>query len=264
MLKKDKKFISNESLGNLSKLFKKNLHDSTILLQEKTNSFNTYTNYWEYLANRTIGFSAADLAAAMNESSMKAILQDTLHTLESIEKGIDSITSYSTEKIQFENKKYIDPFFVGRLAYYQAGKAVIHTLLSEHPPAIVLHLWPRPKNVRHASIKTVLQKDFFEINRRIELESRLIGLYSGKAAELLLLSDENQSNSKKSKFWQSDLGGEELTFASSLAYSMINKWYFYSNNIATRKVNKLFSNQNFQEFKESDIFEFFKQIAVES
>jgi hypothetical protein len=228
--------------------------------QEKTNFFR---NYWDYLANRTIGFSAADLAAAMNESSMKAILQDTLHTLESIEQGIDSITSYSTTKIKFKKKKHIDPFFISRLAYYQAGKAVIHTLLSEHPPAIVLHLWPRPKNVRHAYISNVLQKDFFEINRRIELESRLIGLYAGKAAELLLLSD-NSIYSKKSKFWYSDLGIEELTFASSLAYSMINKWYFYSKNIATRKLNKLFSNQNFQEFQESDIFEFFKQIASEN
>ena len=238
----------------------KNLEDSHMFSQEKTNFFR---NYWDYLANRTIGFSAADLAAAMNESSMKAILQDTLHTLESIEQGIDSITSYSTTKIKFKKKKHIDPFFISRLAYYQAGKAVIHTLLSEHPPAIVLHLWPRPKNVRHAYISNVLQKDFFEINRRIELESRLIGLYAGKAAELLLLSD-NSIYSKKSKFWYSDLGIEELAFASSLAYSMINKWYFYSKNIATRKLNKLFSNQNFQEFQESDIFEFFKQIASEN
>nr|YP_009105734.1 cell division protein [Neocystis brevis]AIT94395.1 cell division protein [Neocystis brevis] len=237
-----------------------NLQDSQTFSQEKTNFSR---NYWDYLANRTIGFSAADLAAAMNESSIKAILQDTLHTLESIEQGIDSITSYSTTKIKFKKKKHIDPFFISRLAYYQAGKAVIHTLLSEHPPAIVLHLWPRPKNVRHAYISNVLQKDFFEINRRIELESRLIGLYAGKAAELLLLSD-NSIYSKKSKFWYSDLGIEELTFASSLAYSMINKWYFYSKSIATRKLNKLFNNQNFQEFQESDIFEFFKQIASEN
>ena len=43
---------------------------------------------WEYLANRTFGFSAADLAAAMNLSSIQAILRNTVHTIEKIEQGI--------------------------------------------------------------------------------------------------------------------------------------------------------------------------------
>ena len=225
---------------------------------------------WNYLANRTIGFSAADLAAAMNESSMKAILKETIHTITTIEDGIESITSYSNEKPEVDKKNSSDPFFTSRLAYYQAGKAILHTLLSYHPPAVVLHLWPNRKNARYASISNVLQKEFLGINRRVELESRIIGLYAGKAAEFLVLCQystrlfESTNNLKKMMFWQSDLGLEELNFASSLAYSMIDKWYFYSKNIATRKLNKIFINRNLQEFQETEIFDLFKQIAYEN
>nr|YP_009104779.1 cell division protein [Symbiochloris handae]AIT93319.1 cell division protein [Symbiochloris handae] len=49
---------------------------------------------WSYLANRTVGLTAADLAVAMNYSSLKAILQGTVHTIESIEYGLDSIARF--------------------------------------------------------------------------------------------------------------------------------------------------------------------------
>ena len=63
---------------------------------------------WEYLANLTFGFSAADLAAAMNQSSIQAILRKTGHTIETIEQGIESITSYSIEKPKIESEKSQD------------------------------------------------------------------------------------------------------------------------------------------------------------
>ena len=287
---------------------------------------------WEYLANRTFGFSAADLAAAMNQSSIQAILRKTGHTIETIEQGIEFITSYSIEKpkieseknqetfccltsetsktsffvlpsegrikglrrkktssdlkkdtifaqkgvlgagtkeavfeanidayksksfqspmsdirstvnkkqkgdskttflapffveqedgkqklakenktilqipslvinvklgkallsflntsqgsAKMENKEKKDPFFITIFAYYQAGKAVLHTLLPEHPDAIILKLWPQPKNSRHKNANFQLTS----IDHRAKLETRLIGLYAGKAAELLFL-----------------------------------------------------------------------------
>ena len=49
---------------------------------------------WSYLANRTVGLTAADLAVAMNYSSLKAIVQGTMHTIETIEYGLDSITRF--------------------------------------------------------------------------------------------------------------------------------------------------------------------------
>ena len=50
---------------------------------------------WSYLANRTVGLTAADLAVAMNYSSLKAILQGSGHTIETIEYGLNSIARFS-------------------------------------------------------------------------------------------------------------------------------------------------------------------------
>ena len=154
---------------------------------------------WDYLANRTVGFSAADLAAVMNESSMRAILGETIHTIETIEKGIESITSYSSEKIERGSRDCVDPFFISRLAYYQAGKAVVHTLLLQHPSITVLHLWQKRKNARHTYISSIIQNQFLKSSRKLELESRVVGLYAGKAAELLILSN-NLSFSSEIEF----------------------------------------------------------------
>ena len=46
---------------------------------------------WNYLAERTLGFSAADLSAIVNKSTIQAILSHTIHTIQSIENGIESL-----------------------------------------------------------------------------------------------------------------------------------------------------------------------------
>ena len=268
---------------------------------------------WEYLANRTFGFSAADLAAAMNLSSIQAILRNTGHTIETIEQGIEFITTYSIEK---PNTK--DPFFITRFAYYQAGKAVLHTLLPQHPDAIVLKLWPRPKNSRHKNVN--LELTSWSLNHRAKLETRLIGLYAGKAAELVALSSNSQtkkqttntrkrtntiketkapnrkivsllrtrkdtdvsdvsspfeasaayrkgkdqhvfSHYNKRNFSHSSLGIEDLSAASNLAHSLVEKWHFYSNKIAIRRENQIFTNQNQFEISEIGVFDLFQQLT---
>ena len=233
---------------------------------------------WDYLANRTIGFSAADLAAVMNESSMKAILTETIHTIETIEKGIESITSYSSPKIERKSQNCVDPFIMSRLAYYQAGKAVVHTLLLQHPSITVLHLWPKRKNARHTYINSIIQKNFLKNSRKLELESRLVGLYAGKAAELLILSN-NVNTSNKASFisskpqkslfetkelYQSDIGIGDLNFATYLVESMISKWYFYSKNLVVRKSNQILHQRNLQEIQELDTLDFFNKLAIDT
>lgn len=53
---------------------------------------------WDYLANRTAGFTAADISSAMNQSSINAILQkldshfSPKHTVDTVEKGIEAIS----------------------------------------------------------------------------------------------------------------------------------------------------------------------------
>ena len=368
---------------------------------------------WEYLANRTFGFSAADLAAAMNLSSIQAILRNTGHTIETIEQGIEFITTYSIEKPKIESTKEKDPFFVTRFAYYQAGKAVLHTILPQHPDAIVLKLWPQPKNSRHKNVNKDQELTSWSLNHRAKLETRLIGLYAGKAAELVALSlnsqtkkqttntrkitstikenkgpnrktvsllrtkdvsdvsfpcrdegrdtvfkQKNQKNQQgedfngvkifdfkrsekkgsrsmllkssirkadsnlrfekavcaawllasrvpsskiltgddttsegkqaysnrrkyqekqrgnknyvfvshfsqynKRNLWHSSLGIEDLSVASNLAHSLVEKWHFYSNKIAIRRENQIFTNQNQFEISEIGVFDLFQQLT---
>jgi len=422
------------------KYLKQKKPNSYTLLQSKNQHiFNDFP--WEYLANRTFGFSTAALATAMNESSLKAILRDTGHTIETIDQGIEVITSYSIKKPKIEtrevkkdktNKRYVettslnksyekergpqvkdtgnslplqkqsspsamygkdqggpDPFLITRFAYYQAGKAVLHTLLPQHPDALFLKLWPQPKNSRYKENSRGLTSN----NNRAKLETRLIGLYAGKAAELLalelhshikdpkvkatgpfiassLLSGERNTNKKKKNYKvnasseyelrgdrlplltsslrdtnkvtspsnitdgdvtllegdvtlsgnaktggtkgphkqtkklrfsnpnnftksetktrflfqfqiknkgfvsnlsqndkkgprisHSNLGLEDLSAASNLAHSLVEKWHFYSNKIAIRRENQIFNNQNQFETSEIEVFELFQQLT---
>lgn len=239
---------------------------------------------WDYFGNRTAGFSAADLSAIMNQSSIQAILKETIHSIDSIEHGIDFITSYGIEKPTIESysklmsngQKYKDPFFVSRLAYYQAGKAVLYTMLPEHPPAIVLHFWPYSKKIRKNSHQFLLKN-----YRRVELETQMIGLYAGKAAEILALCGSSFYKNKKTtnincykldrkfskskifqrKLWDSDLGNADLRIASSLGYSMINNWFLYSKKISIRKENQIITNQNTREIREIELFRFLNKLA---
>ena len=265
---------------------------------------------WNYLANLTPGLSAADLASVMNQSSMKAIQNETIHTVQTIEYGIQSITGYITQKNQLKSftqlKKNVKKFeqssnevscfatnfsvnskslFINRLAYYQAGKAIIHTLLKHHPQVVSIHLWPQLKNPRYHLVNGIIEKEFSQIRTRIELESRIIGFYGGKAAELLALFhgfknlefslQEKAPDSKYTKFkeinkhqkflylWQSDLGIQDINFAGWLAQLMINKWYLYSTQILTEKFNQFQSNSNYENISNYGMLELFKQLSYE-
>lgn len=173
---------------------------------------------WNYLIHRTAGYSAADLAGIMNQSTLHAILKNSEHTIETIEYGIDRITTIGLEKPQ---KLETQKFLATQVAYYQAGKIVLSALLEHHPPTLVTHLWPRRTNVRALQINENLQKYFFRFARRIELEHRIIGCYAGKAAEFLFLQDNLHLNNL------SDLGIEDIQFAQNLIKYMIQNWYFY-------------------------------------
>jgi ATP-dependent Zn protease len=199
---------------------------------------------WEYLSNRTRGFSAADIATAMNESTIQSIIGKTTHTIETIEKGIDLVTSYNLDSNNLETKNQpSDPFFLSRLAYYQAGKAIVPSLLENHPPLVVLHLWPRPKNARHIRL---YENSFSEITNRKTIEAQLIGLYAGKASEMMPLYGNKVVNSLKR--WHSDLGGEDLVSATFLSNLLVDKWYFYSMQVVLRKNNQILNTRNEKEF----------------
>ena len=131
----------------------------------------------------------------------------------------------------FEAAASGSPSTLARSGYYQAGKAVLQTALPLHPPVAFLPLCPQPFN-RAASdmgkiVSSTYQQGLLEPHRRIVLETRLIGLYAGKAGELLALSSSaaspksqplgsaggrNKPNRVDVRPSHSDLGVDELTF----------------------------------------------------
>lgn len=201
---------------------------------------------WDYLAARTDGFSAADLAALMNEATMKAILNipsknfekgnkpnvNVKQTLETIEHGIDRLISSQSDKYTiFRTKSKQDQTLlvsskmeILRFAYYQTGKLLLTYFLETHPKLVFASLWPRRPTMRSVQITTNLQNSFFDLARLCEINDRLVGSYGGKAAEFLFLS--KFSTGRPSAF--STLGLEDFLFAQKLVYCILDKWKFYS------------------------------------
>lgn len=213
---------------------------------------------WNYLGDRTTGFTAADLATLMNESTIKAILSKTNHTIETIEHGIDRLTTSESEKYTVfktrSNKSHnkvvsltvASKMSILRLAYYQAGKIVLSCFLETHPKSVVASLWPRRPTIRSAQIATNLQNSIFEFARLCEITDRLVGCYSGKAAEVLFV----QQFSSSQYVQLSTLGLDDLLFAQKLVYCILEKWSFYSKKSHIQQTAQLASNINTREFRE--------------
>ena len=211
---------------------------------------------WDYFIGRTIGYSAADIASIMNQSTLAAVLNTTNHTIETIEFGIDRTTTIGFEKPISASKESLE---IIQLAYYQVGKLLISLLLSEHPDILVTYLWPRRLNIRALQINKNLQTYFFQFAHRSQLEERLIGCYGGKAAEVLFL--ENYSG----EINLSDLGIEDIEFAQNLISLMINHWYLYSKTIGVQNNVKLLDNFNEKEyFGQTDKMDLLNNFATHS
>lgn len=223
---------------------------------------------WNYLGQRTAGFTAADLATLMNESAMKAILNETAHTIETIEHGIDRITSSQSEKhtiikrtesfssSEFKTLSFSSKLAILRFAYYQAGKIVVSHILETHPKVLVAYLWPRRTTIRSLQITTNLQNSVFQFAKLGELNERVIGSYAGKAAEFLFLENFSKGNTElisQSLFSNlSTLGLDDLLFAQKLIYSLLEKWSFYSKQFHLQKTVTLLQNLNTREFYENE------------
>ena len=338
---------------------------------------------WDYLGDRTLGFSAADLSAIVNKSTIQAILSNTIHTIQSIENGIESLpklsqnqnkslvseekeifTSFLSLKSQkhsngntilcksiftslsicvkqldlqnkyknfnfwadqskgyqkpiskflqretispkFVNlKKFKEPLqqsfsdlnlqekkkhiefddslgfstknprmgfsFLSRLPFYQAGKVMVQVLFSKNsmvalpqlsagPIPLVATLWPK----QELSFLNMFKESIHvrQATNRDQLETRLISGYAGKAAETLLVFGlQCYKNKDTAVTWQSTLGVEEWKLTNSLAYSMISKYYFYSQKITIQKENFIALSQNSNEILETENFKVLQNI----
>lgn len=210
---------------------------------------------WDYLVKVTYGFSAADISTIMNESGLKAIAQASHHTLETIEHGIDRLTTTSVArgvakdtKNPKARKEFL--FSTARSAYYQAAKALVGTLLKYHPPVIVVHLWYRNYSVRYNQIQRTVQLEWLKFVCRGELEHRIIGSYAGKAGEYLFLQDQGDFIDISDN---SNIGAQDWSIGQSLVKLLVENWYMYTETMLLREPLPL--KQNFNSREHNDVRE---------
>nr|YP_009330377.1 ATP-dependent zinc metalloprotease FtsH [Lambia antarctica]ANN39009.1 ATP-dependent zinc metalloprotease FtsH [Lambia antarctica] len=270
---------------------------------------------WPYFSRRTEGLSSADIAAIVNESAIKAISKNQKHTIESLEIGIDRITTTPIRKLFFtinnENKKFLENYdffyknfyeswktqnshpsgiknsfeFLGesqnlqlqlKNGYYSISKSLFSVLFKNTPAVCLLSFFTRKANFRYDSANNIVNLLETKLVSRIEIETKLVYLISGKAAELLpnalpLINNMQKSSFKKSTtpsklmfqlYEQSSFGSHDLKQATLLSKFMINKWYFYAEQIVTEKYHWITRNYNQMEL-DTDEIRLFKAIAEE-
>lgn len=185
---------------------------------------------WRYLANRTRGATAANLATAVNHSAVRAVITGSLHTIETLEYGLDTMTRHKLARQMISMKplpkisasKTHDPFKFLRIAYYNAGKAIVHNILPDHLSLPYAKLALEPFNPDWTLDELVLKQ-----KTRQQLDSMLIGLYAGKAAEFAMLYRDNPDEEMSAllQLSESDQGSQELAHGTELANAIVDGWY---------------------------------------
>lgn len=278
--------------GRFQRIFKFNLPDSDarqklFKLYASRTSIGLENISWDYFSKRTYGFSSADIASVVFASELIAIEQSIPHTLDTLERGIDLITSFPSDPVMFRLKKVflnlsysLEQFlYQGKMestssgeiwtllrnSYYNIGKMLIFFCL-ELMPLASIPLWERPLNFRflffQKNFNEFLFEEFDEKRfSRVEIEKRLLSFFGGKAGESLYIFlplQKFQTKSSGKTFFhfsnsveQSNYGIEnEIQHAQNLLKLMIEKWYLYLEKIATEKFHPILENVNLSEYGE--------------
>lgn len=226
--------------------------------------------YWEYIGNKTFGLSGADLATIMNQSSIDAILNDTKHTMQTIEVAIEKICGDSSESHLTKQLTSIlyndDPIQsnqslipVVRFGYYQAGATVMKLLLPEFQTPISCALFPTHENARYKKVANDFLTAQLQIARRHELRAQVMALYSGKLCEFLYFRKNLYGSNSHSL--HSDFASEDLSKATNLIYQLVDKWYLYSHNFLAEKLLNFSSNQNQMEILDLKTEDFLSTVS---
>ena len=127
-----------------------------------------------------------------DEDSLPSLVEQPTMTAPSKEfgnKGADR--RLAMEDVKAKKQGVVDWSSLQRFAFYQAGKAILQTELPLHPPVSFLPLEPQVFHQSTSDLSRLLSPEgAFEPQRRVMLETRLIGIYAGKAGELLGLSSQ--------------------------------------------------------------------------
>lgn len=212
---------------------------------------------WKYLLKKTKGLTASELASIMNESTIQSILKKTTHTIETIETGINLITSYGFLKSPSQIKN------IKNISYYQAGKTIGWTFLNSINKNVLttLTLLHQKKNSRSNKLTNQIN---FDNKTKIEVENLLIYFHLGKASEFIFINGKKKVNTVVKNYFNVFFNQDDLKNIEKLGFIMIDKWYLYSIQSFLRKENQnlltsktetqstfsnFFNQTNFRNFK---------------
>jgi cell division protease FtsH len=159
----------------------------------------------ELIARRTVGFSGADLANVVNEAAILAsrrsseVIQST-HLVEAIERVVAGPERKS---------RILSPEDRDRIAFHEAGHAVVGTSLPGHPPIGKVSIVSR--GAVGAGFSWVLPESDQLIASRRDLTNRIAFFMGGRASEQVILGD------------ISSAAEDDLHKASTLARRMVSE-----------------------------------------
>lgn len=234
---------------------------------------------WSYIATKTVGLSGADLATIMNESTILAILNETTHTMKTIENAIDKVVSdiptiSSNEMIQnlvrsrslpnrnnlvLEKGKDYNPSLIVQLAYYHSGTSIIQLILNELANPLRCSLLPKNQNSRYRRLVNQFWTQKLHNSTVRQMEAQVLNFCSGKMAETFYLNSFLTENSQSPLV--SDFGQEDIKKALNLIYLIIDKWHFHSRGFLRDQLFSFLDNKNHSEFRDSTTETFLRSLT---
>jgi len=136
----------------------------------------------DYLAERTPGFTGADLENILNEAALLSVrANEHVITMENLDEAIDRVIGGPAKKSKKINQRDIEV-----VAYHESGHAVTGLVLDDAEIVQKVTIIPRG-NAGGYVLMTPKDEGFLMTKR--QLESRIIGLLSGRVAEEIKFQD---------------------------------------------------------------------------
>ena len=136
----------------------------------------------EYLAERTPGFSGADLENILNEAALLAVRENRdIIKMEDLDEAIDRVIGGPAKK----NKK-LNENDIKVVAYHESGHAVVGLVLQDAEVVQKVTIIPRGKAGGYV---LMTPKDEGFLMTKKQLESRITGLLAGRVAEEIKFND---------------------------------------------------------------------------
>jgi cell division protease FtsH len=157
------------------------------------------------IAQRTAGFSGADLENLMNESAiLTARRNKTAITLDEINDATDRVIA------GLEGKLLANGSSKRLMAYSEAGKALVGTLLPHHDPVNKVTLIPRGQRKSLTYFTPAEDQSLISANT---LKARIAGNLGGRAAEQIVFGSSQVTT----------MGGTDLQRVEQMARAMVTQ-----------------------------------------